>query len=256
MAFEQIIVKKGGVYEIIMNRPNQENRLTNQSMQEIIEALDMASEDRNCYAVIFGAAGDVFCFGGGQLNDFRANTSMEILEFGKYFIRLHTAFGRCTKPVICAVEGEAIGGGFSLIDACDLAVCADDALISISEMAGGLAPAMGTSGLYQEMSKKTVMELGLLSRKLTAQEALDYGMLNRVVPKAQVMDEARKMAEEFKTKNPTSIAMFKEMYRQMGQYAYERRMESAQSLLVAMFKSPDGYEVLNAKDEGREPKWR
>jgi enoyl-CoA hydratase/carnithine racemase len=237
MEFREILVKTGGVYEIIMSRPNDENRLTNRSMEEIVTALEMAAEDKKCYAVIFGASGNVFCFGGGQLNDYRIDTSMDILQFGRHFIKLHTAFGRCPKPVICAIEGEAIGGGFSLIEACDLAVCAEEALISISEMAGGLAPAMGTSGLYKEMSKKRVMELGLLSRKLSAAEAHDYGMLNKVVPKSQVMKAAREMAEQFREKNPTSIAMFKEMYRQMGQYDYERRMESAQSLLVAMFKS-------------------
>ncbi len=218
-----------------------------------MDALSAADTDPNCHAVIFCAAGDVFCFGGGQIADHRKQSSLEVLEFGKYFIALHTAFGRCSKPVVCAVEAEAIGGGFSLIEACDLAIAADDALISICEMAGGLPPAMGMSGLFNELPKKVVMELGLLSKKFTAQEALDWGMLNRVVPRDQVMVEARKMAAQFNEKNPTSIAVFKEMFRRMGQNVYEQRMEIAEALLVTAFKSPNGYEVLNAKEEKRKP---
>lgn len=255
MKFEQIIVTTGPTYEIMLNTPEKENRLTNQSMREIMEALDNADADPKCHAVIFCAAGDVFCFGGGQIKDHRKQSSLDVLEFGKYFMALHTAFGRCSKPVICAVEAEAIGGGFSLIEACDLAVAADDALISICEMAGGLPPAMGMAGLFNELPKKVVMELGLLSKKFTSKEALDWGMLNRVVPRDQVMAEARKMAAEFNEKNPTSIAIFKEMFRRMGQNVYEQRMESAEALLVSAFKSANGFEVLNAKEEHREPHW-
>jgi len=253
--YEKILVKKGTTYEIMMNTPEKENRLTNKSMTEIMDALSLADSDPNCHAVIFCAAGDVFCFGGGQIADHRKQTSLEVLEFGKYFIALHTAFGRCSKPVICAVEAEAIGGGFSLIEACDLAVAADDALISICEMAGGLPPAMGSAGLFNELPKKVIMELGLLSRKFTAHEALEWGLLNRVVPRDAVMDTARKMAAEFEEKNPTSIAIFKEMIRRMGQNVYEQRMETAEALLVTAFKSPHGYEVLDAKEENRKPRY-
>lgn len=252
----QIIVKTGGIYEILINMPENANRLTNKCMDEVVDSLKTAENDGECYAIIFGTVGDVFCLGGGELADYRVSTTKDIRAFGDYFIRLHTAFGRTPKPVICAVQGEAIGGGFSLIEACDLAVCAEDALLSISELMWGLPPAMGMTGLYEEMTKKTVMEMGLLGRKLTAKEALKYGMVNAVVPKDEVMDTARKMASTFADKNPTSIAIFKEIYRQMGLYAYERRMESAQSLLVSCFKSNDGFEVLNAKDEKRAPVWK
>ena len=255
MLYQQISVRMGRIYEILMNSPDEKNRLTNCSMDEIVEALNEAANDRKCYAIIFGAVGDTFCLGGGQLKDFRKNTPKEIMEFGDHFIKVHTAFKRNPKPVICAVEGEALGGGFSLVEACDLAVCADSAQLSISELQGGLAPAMGLTGLFEEMPKKVVMELGLMSRKLSAREALEYGIVNRVVPRDQVMQETRNIAECFSDKSPTGIALFKEVYRRMGMYEYERRMEIAQSLLVSLFKSNDGQEVITAKQEGRFPIW-
>ena len=256
MLYEDIIVKQGEIYEIMMNRPEKMNRLSNRCMDEIVNALKEATDDKKCYAIILGSSVEnVFCYG-GDLGDFRVLTPGEIKNYGDHFIKLHTSIRRTPKPVICAIEGEAMGGGFSLIDACDLAVCAEDALLSIPELISGLVPAMGIAGIFKEMTNKNLMSLGLLGRKLTASEAMQYGLVNKTTARKDVLKSAREMADSFAGKSPTAIAVFKEIYRQMDMYVYERRMETAQSLLISLFKSNDGQEVLNALEEERNPVWK
>ena len=180
---------------------------------------------------------------------------LEIKEFGAAFIELHTAMVKFPKPIIAAVEGNAFGGGFSLVEACDLAVAAEDALFAIPEILDGLAPAMGLSGIFSQMTKKEVMSLGILGTKLTAEKTLEFGMLNYVVPKEAVMDKAFEIGRFFEDKSPTAVRLFKELYADMGFMDYHNRLHMGQSMMISLFKSKDGMEVLQAKEENRKPNW-
>lgn len=255
MTSEFVSCIKGEVYEIAINSVANGNKLSNDIMDTVVSHLKEADQDDNCKAVIFYTEGDIFCVGASQLQDVRVNTPKEILEFGSHFIDFHAAFKRCHKPIICAIEGEAVGAGWSIIDACDLAVCAENTLVSISEILFGNCPGMGIAGIYVQLPKKVLMECGLLGRKLTSSECLEYGMVNRVVESGKVYETAREMAKEFSELSPTGIYMFKEIVRKMDMGAYENRMSVAQGLLVSMLKSPDGQEVVNAKEQNRKPQW-
>ena len=103
--------------------------------------------------------------------------------------------------------------------------------------------------------KKEAMALGLLGEKLSAERAKELSLVNKVVPKDQVMEAAAEMAAIFTDLTPTGIRLFKEMYADMGQRSYENRLKLGQSMMIALFKSKDGQEVLNSKDENRPPVW-
>lgn len=241
--YKHILVEKGGVYIITLNEPENENRLTNESMKEVSSALEEASKNQGCYAVILTAAGNLFSYGGGQLRNPHKDTSLDIINFGNYFIEMHVAITKCSKPVICAVPGDAMGGGFSVVEACDLAIASDAAEFSIPELLDGTAPAMCMGGLYQQLPKKTAMELCLLGKKLTAEEAVKKGLINEVVPPDRLLSRAKELADSFKNLNPISIMLFKELYRQMGEAAYIRRLERAQAFLIPILKSVEGHNV-------------
>jgi enoyl-CoA hydratase/carnithine racemase len=250
-----LVEQKDTVVFIRINRPQMANKLSIECMQEINQLLKDKAVDKTCRSVILAGQEDYFC-SGGELGDFRKKDSMEVKAFGNAFITLHTGMANFPKPVIAAVEGNAFGGGFSLVEACDLGVGADSALFAIPETADGLAPAMGLSGIYANLGKKRVMALGLMSQKLTAQEALSWGMLNFVVPKKDVLKKAYEVGDYFANISPTAVRLFKELYVDMGFLDYERRLRLGQSLMLTMFKSNDGMEFLNSRDENRCPKWQ
>lgn len=238
---KHILVEKGGVYLITLNEPENQNRLTNELMEEVLEALTEASRDHGCYAVILTAAGNLFSYGGGQLKDPCKDTSLDIINFGNYFIEMHIAITKCPKPVICAVPGDAMGGGFSVVEACDLAVASETAEFSVPELWDGTAPAMCMGGLYQQLTKKTAMELCLMGKKFTAEEAVKKGLVNEAVLPERVLPRAKELAESFKDIGPVPMALFKELYRQMGEDGYVRRLERAQAFLVSILKNRTDY---------------
>lgn len=246
--------KEGPIYYVQINRPEIDNKLSITCMQEITELLDEAAEDKECRAIVLSGTQKWFC-SGGENGDFRKQTTMQLKRFGKAFITMHVAFQNCPRPIIAAVEGDAFGGGCSLVEACDLAVGADSALFAVPEMTSGLAPAMGFSGLYAFLPKKVAMSMGLLGEKLSAARAKELGLLNEVVPKDQVMAKATEIAEKLASLTPTGIKLFKEMYADMGQRSYENRLRIGQSMMVTLFRTEDGPEALAYKEENREPHW-
>ncbi len=245
---------ENGIRYIRINRPQVDNKLSIECMDAIVDELALAAADKSCHSVILLGGEKYFC-SGGELGDFRKKSILEIKEFGSAFIRLHLAMSNCPKPIIAAVEGDAFGGGFSLVEACDLAVMSKDARLAIPEIIDGLAPAMGLSGIFANVTKKRAMALGLLGEKLSAEEALSSGMVNKVVAKDEVLVQAKKMAGFFNDASPTALRMFKELYADMGMRDYENRLKMGQAMMIALFKSKDGMEVLNSKDEGRSPNW-
>jgi len=246
--------QRGSVLLVRINRPHISNKLSIQCMRELSSLLaDKAADDAVCSVILAGLS-DYFC-SGGELGDFRVKDAMEVKQFGAAFIALHTDMTIFPKPIIAAVEGDALGGGFSLVEACDLAVSADSAAFAIPEMLDGLAPAMGLSGLYANLTKKQIMSLGLLGTRLTADQALACGMLNHVVPKDKVIDKAFEIGRFFADKSPTAVRLFKELYADMGFMDYEKRLRLGQSMMLALFKSKDGAEVLDCKEQNRAPAW-
>lgn len=255
MSYNTLIVSiADGTCFVQINRLNEKNKLSIECMNELTEAFKEAAEDMKCFSIILSGQPDCFCFG-GELGDFRKKSILEIKMFGNAFIILHIAMSNCPKPIIAAVEGDALGGGFSLVEACDLAVGSETANFAIPEILEGLAPAMGLSGIFANLGKKEIMSLGLLGEKFSANKALELGMINWVEPKANVLDKAKEIAEFFVKANPTAIKMFKELYVDMGMRNYENRLKMGQAMMIGMLKSKDGMEVLDSREQFRAPIW-
>lgn len=255
MSYTTLLTHKAGTTRFVqINRPEVANKLSITCMEELKQEFEAATNDPGCRAVVLLGNEDWFC-SGGELGDFRKKTILEIKAFGKAFISLHLAMQNCTRPIIAAVEGNAYGGGCSIVEACDLAISADSAEFAVPEVLDGLAPAMGFSGLYAFLPKKEAMAMGLLGEKLDARKAKQIGLINEVVPKNEVYQAAKNMAARFENLTPSGVRLFKELYADMGQRSYENRLKLGQSMMITLFKSEDGQEVLNAKDENRTPVW-
>jgi len=239
---------------LTINRPEIENKLNIECMEEIVNHLNDAEENSKYKVVILTANGKSFCTG-GELGDFRIKSPMEIRDFGNSFIKLHTKIVKLSKPVIAAVQGDALGGGFNLLEACDLAVVSKDALFGVPEIRSGLAPMMALAGVSRVSSRKELMELSLLGESIDAHRAKEIGLVNIIVEKDQVLAKAIEWAQKLAVSNPVSIELCKKLYSQLDGLTYSSQLEKGLDILVALLKSDDAKEVLDAIEEKRDPIW-
>src|SRR5437762_10806742 len=181
---------------IIINRPKVYNAFRGQTLEELIQAFQIAANDRNVSSIVLTGAGDkAFCTGGDQSAhegqyDGRGVVGLPIDE-------LQGLIRDVPKPVIARVNGFAIGGGNVLATLCDLTIAADTAQFGqVGPKVGSVDPGWGTALLARHVGDKKAREIWYLCRRYTAAEAFQMGLVNKVVPAAQLMDEARSWARE------------------------------------------------------------
>lgn len=230
--------QQGKIRLLTINRPEQTNKLNVQAMDELVLALKQAERAEDCRVVILTGQGEFFC-NGGELGDYRRQSSMEIRDYGESFIDLHTTITGLSKPVIAVVQGHALGGGFNLVEACDLAIASEEAEFGVPEINSGLAPMMALAGVSRILGRKGVMELSLLGGSITAKEAQEIGLVNWVCRREEVVERAKEVAERLANFNATAINLCKKLYQGIGAAEYRRQMEHGLDMLVTLLKSKD-----------------
>ena len=204
----------GGIATITINRPEVYNAFRAQTVDELIACFKTAWADRSVGVVILTGAGDkAFCTGGDQKQ--RAQTGdYGPSTFGLFEIdALHRLIRDIPKPVIAAVNGYAIGGGHVLHVVCDLTIAADTARFGqTGPRVGSFDAGFGSAYLARIVGEKRAREIWYLCRQYTAEQALQWGLVNTVVPFDGLMDEARSWAEEILTKSPTAIRFLKHSF--------------------------------------------
>jgi enoyl-CoA hydratase/carnithine racemase len=249
------IQNEGPVCILAIDRPELGNKLNIACMEELVQALGDAEADMGCGAIVLTGNGRCFC-NGGELGDYRRQSSIGIRQFGTAFIKLHMTIHKLGKPVIAAVQGDAAGGGLNLVEACDLAVASSDATFAVPEISAGIAPMMALTGLVRVKSRKGTMEMALLGKPIEAAQALDSGLVNWICPREEVVTKAVEIAREISARNPVAVAMLKTLYGQIAAPDYEKQMEIGLNVLVALLKSEDAAEAIRAREESREPVWQ
>jgi enoyl-CoA hydratase/carnithine racemase len=239
---------------LTLNRTEAENKLNHDLLMALEAALAASDNDPGCRAVVLTAMGEVFCCG-GELGDYRRQTADDIRRFGERFIAVHTGIARLNKPVIAAVQGDALGGGFSLVEACDLAVASERARFAVPEIKSGLAPMMALTGVRRVLTRKGCMELALLGEMVSAARAREIGLVNWVCAAEDVLPQALTVAETLSSANPTAVALCKQLLRRGDALNYEAQIGMSLTGLVALLKSADASEALTAREAGRAPIW-
>jgi 2-(1,2-epoxy-1,2-dihydrophenyl)acetyl-CoA isomerase len=183
---------------VTLNRPDSANTLDLQFGRDLLDAATRCQGTRGVRAVVITGAGKAFCFG-GDLGAMMMNEGGAIEAYLRELTTdLHAAievFCALDAPVVAAVNGTAAGAGIGLVAMADLAIAAEGARFSLAYTGVGLTPDGGTSYfLPRSLGTKRAMELVLTNRALSAAEALDWGLVNKVVPDAEVVAEARKLA--------------------------------------------------------------
>ena len=246
------VAREGHVTVVTIDRPEQRNALHSDAFFELAAIFDDFEADPQQWVAILTGAGDkAFCAGADLKGGIR-----EMPPSG--FAGLCTRFS-LTKPVVAAVNGFALGGGFETALACDVIVAADTASFGLTEPRVGLAAlAGGPQRLVREIGYKRAMGILLTGRRVPAAEGLALGFVNEVVPAEQLMTAARRWAGEIGACSPMSIRATKQMAMAAAGQGFEPAIRGMFELsaVQAMLRSEDMREGPRAFAEKRKPEWK
>jgi enoyl-CoA hydratase len=204
MAYENLLVERDGAILIFtINRPSKLNALNNQTLTELGLALDEAVKDDGTRAIIVTGAGEKAFVAGADIEELSVQTPVTGREHARRGQALFDRLERLGKPVIAAVNGFALGGGCELAMACTIRLAADSAKFGQPEINLGLIPGYaGSQRLPRLVGRGRALELLLTGNPIGADDAYRIGLVNRVVPAAQLMTEARALAHLLASKAP------------------------------------------------------
>ena len=252
----QYEVSDGGVARIALDQPDTRNALSNQLLTDLIAAFELARADDAVRCVVLTSTHEKVFSAGGSLDQFAADVPLVHKHFGtERFPALFKTVMQLGKPTLCAANGHVLAGALGLALCCDLIVAKEDATFGTPEINVGVFPFMIMSLIYRNVPRKKANELMLLGERITAQEALELGIVNRVVPAeefdAAVADWSAKLA----SKSPVLMKLGKDaMYRQLDM-PFEDAVDFLRSQLSLAFTTDDIQEGVTAFFEKREPRW-
>ena len=247
--------RDGGVATITLDRPEKLNALTLAMYEELGAAFAEVRDDAGIgVAVLTGAGDKAFCVG-ADLGE-----SIPALTEGRFDISewdaAHQKHTRLDKPVIGAVNGLCLGGGFEILLSTDLRVAAEHAEFALPETGVGVVPAGGTLvRLVRQIPYAVAMDLMLRGTRIDAATALRHGIVNEVVPAAQLRDAAHAIAEQLLTRSRTAVATVKRAVRELADLPLDDAFRREALLGQAAFTSDDAREGLAAFAERRPPRF-
>jgi 2-ketocyclohexanecarboxyl-CoA hydrolase len=224
MAYQDILYdKRDGIATITINRPRVLNAFRAETVEEMLEAMRDAEDDRTIGVIVLAGAGErAFCSGGDNSARAAGGTSANSTGRGGYGGRglvglpieeLHDAIRNSRKPVIAKVQGYAIGGGNVLATVCDLTIASEKAVFGqVGPRVGSVDPGWGTAYLARLVGDKRAREIWFLCRRYTAAEAYEMGLVNKVVPAAELDAEVESWCREILALSPTAIAIAKRSF--------------------------------------------
>jgi len=261
MTYELIQVeKKDRVTLLTINRPEVMNAISPPTTVEMDRAISEYRDDPEQWVCIITGAGEK-AFSAG--NDLKYTAKHGMGELMEVMQNVKSGFAGITtrddlfKPVIAAVNGLAMGGGFEIALASDIVIASDNATFSFPEPRVGLmADAGGVHRLPRQIPYHVAMDLLLTSRRITAAEALSYGLISRVVPQADMMAEAEKVASEIMQGAPLSIQATKQSAVKGLEMPLQEALMQRQPKVLEMYGSSDLIEGPRAFAEKRKPEWK
>lgn len=249
---------KDGIAHITLNRPEALNSINLELSRDLMQCVLECDEDPRIRAVVLSGNGRLFC-AGGDLKTF--TTQGERLP---YYVKevttyLHAAVSRLTRmnpPVIAAVHGFAVGAGMSLALACDLVIAAETASFSVAYTRVGLTPDGSMSYFLPRLiGLKRALELTLTNRTLSAREALDWGLVTRVVPDGKLLSEANALAVQLAAGPAKALGAAKRLMQKGSNETLETEMENETQAIAGIARTSDTHEAIRAFIEKRAPKF-
>ncbi len=243
-----------GVALVTLSRPEARNALSFALLTELADALEALDADASCRAIVLTGAGERAFASGADIRELAATDAVELIVANRF--ANWERIGRIRTPLIAAVRGYALGGGFELALACDMVVAADDARFGLPEVTLGVIPgAGGTQRLARAVGKAKAMELVLTGRQLDARAAEAAGLVTTVVPAPETLGAALTLAEAVASMPPVAVLAAKEAILRAYELPLGAGIEHERRLFYLLFASEDRTEGMAAFLEKRSPAW-
>jgi len=251
MKYQTILVeKRKSVGIITLDRPEARNALSTRLMTEILDALQELDDTPEIGAIIIKGAGSAFCSG----HDFSELKEKNVLELRRVFrksLHIIETIHDMSKPVIAAVHGYATAMGCALAVGCDLVIASDDALFQLPGSSLGAACISPAAVVSRSMSRKKCLELLLTADPFDAHEAERAGLVNRVVPPAELDNAAIELAEKLANKAPLALQLGKQAFYTMSDMEQGKAYSYAAEMISINFDTEDGREGIASFMEKR-----
>jgi len=257
-SYEQLLYDVAdGVATLTLNRPEQRNALSPTMLTELGDALQRARDDESVRAVVLTGSGDkVFC-AGADLGGFAEDVPLVDKHFASdRFLEVFRMLPRLGKPSLCAANGHVLAGGLGLAISCDLVIAKESATFGTPEINIGAFPYMIMALIYRNVPRKKVNEMVLLGERMSAAEAVECGLANKVVPEAEFDAAVAEWAQKLASKSPVLMRLGHNAMHRLQDMATDDALEYLRSQLSLTFTTEDIREGVAAFFEKREPDWK
>jgi len=255
MSYTTILTEiRGRVGLITLNRPQAMNALNRTLLSELVSALTAFDSDEAVGALVITGSERAFA-AGADIKEMAEATAVDMLTSS--FVELFDGVRKIRKPVIAAVSGYALGGGCELAMSCDMIVASETGKFGQPEVTIGVIPgAGGTQRLTRAVGKALAMEMVLNNRMLTAGEAAQIGLVNRVVPVERFLEEALALASEVAGRAPLAVRLGKEAVNKAFELSLTEGLEAERRAFYMLFATADQKEGMKAFVEKRKAEWK
>lgn len=255
----EITTPMQGVCQITLNRVEKRNALNAELIAEWHEALNTAATDKKVRLIVFAGNGDHFCAGAdlAWMKKIATYSHAENVEDAMKLATLLRAIFICKKPTMALVQGAVMGGALGVLAACDMAFAASDAVFCFSETKIGLTPSVISPYVIPVIGERAAKYYYLTAEKFTAANALELGLVQQVVEKADLMGEGFALAEKILLNSPQALLEAKKLIRHVARHKYSSGLVEFTAEHLAMIRvSADAQEGFEAFLEKRMPVWK
>ncbi len=249
IAFE----KKDNIGILSLNRPEVRNAMNTSMLLELIDLLGKIEEDKDVRVLIVNGKGKSFC-AGADISEMRENTPDAQGKMNDKFIKVFNWLERLRKPVIGSVHGYALAGGTELTLSCDMIIASEDAKFGMTEITIGVFPGAGALiRALRWMGNARAKQLAMTGDHISAQEALNFGLVNKVVERGKLEEEAMAMAKKLARWSPVALGSMKAAMNTGGEMDQDKGIAYALREFLLLFTTHDQKEGMRAFLEKREP---
>ncbi len=254
---ELLVTRESGVVIVTLNRPEKMNALNKEVFEQLRDLISLLESDNTARVLILTGSGDkAFCVG-ADLKERQGMNEKDILLRLEFVKKIYLSLERLKIPTIAAINGTALGGGLELAMTCDLRVAAEKVLLGLPEVDLAIMPGNGgTQRLSRLIGLSKSLELILLAKKITAEEALTLHLINATAPPSNVMKTAMQMANKIMESGPIGIQQAKLAIRGGYQRSYEHALDFELECYKTVLYSKDRTEGIKAFIEKRRPVYR
>jgi enoyl-CoA hydratase/carnithine racemase len=240
------------ILTITLNRPKKKNAINNVMMNELNYALAYAKQENSVRVVVIDAEGDIFC-AGADLNRSESNSNVPKLDDVN---DISLAIRHLYKPVICKIQGSVLAGALLMVANATHAVAIETAKFSAPEIKRGLWPFMVMAGLFRVMPKRAGLDFIMRGESISAKEALNWGLINKVVSEEKLDKEVSNLAKQLASLAPNTMKMGLEAYEKQDGMVFDEALPFLQKQIAECFNSEDAKEGIKAFLEKRDPNWK